>query len=71
MNNWKEVEVGWAGDIDSNLLPIVCLCGYGGYWEFVISVGKELSQKCPKCGRRYYFENEITVFVNERELKDD
>ena len=48
---WKKVEVGYAGDIDGEILPITCLCGYGGYWEFTISIYPDNPYSCPKCGR--------------------
>ncbi len=62
---WKEVNVNFAGCIDAESLPITCVCGYGDYWEFIISIYKDDPYKCPKCGREYYFKNDITVFVSE------
>jgi len=61
---WIETEVDYAGDIDAELLPITCLCGHNiGYWEFAISIYPDDPYACPMCGRRYYFKNDITVFV--------
>ena len=64
---WKEIKVKFAGGIDEESLPITCVCGYGGYWEFPISVYPDDPYACPKCGREYYFKNDITVFVSEKE----
>jgi len=71
MNNkkWKEVKVGFAGDIDGDLLPIKCLCGYGGYWDFTISIYQDDPNSCPKCGRKYYFKYSTNVFVLENNIE--
>ena len=62
---WKKTKkVSFQGDIDGELLPIKCECGYGGYWDFAISIYPDDPYSCPKCGREYYFKNAITIFVN-------
>ena len=63
---WEESNVALAGEVDGESLPITCICGYGGYWQFFISIYKDTPYSCPKCGRKYYFKNDITVFVAEK-----
>lgn len=63
---WKETKVKFAGEIDGESLPITCVCGYGDYWEFPISIYPDDPYTCPKCGREYYFKNDITIFMSEK-----
>jgi len=64
---WKKTKVEFEGEIDGECLPIKCLCGHGGYWNFFISIYQDDPYVCPECGREYYFKNAITVFVKEPE----
>lgn len=57
----------YFGDNDGELLPLMkCVCGEKfGYWDFIIDIyrNKDLSNNCcPKCGRRFYFSNKITIY---------
>lgn len=62
---WRQ-DMSCSGDIDGESLPIQCACGYGKeYWGFSIGIYKDRPKACPKCGRQYYFENEITVYVKQ------
>lgn len=54
--------------VDDECLTIQCICGYGkNPWEFVISIYEDFPEKCPECGRKYYFSNSIRVYVDEKE----
>jgi len=55
------------GNNDDKSLPIYkCICGEEFYsWEFVISIYRETPSACPKCGRKFYFKNTITIFKEE------
>ena len=55
------------GNNDDEYLPIEkCVCGAEfGSWSFVINVYKDDPNECPKCGRKYYFRNEIKVYLIE------
>jgi DNA-directed RNA polymerase subunit RPC12/RpoP len=49
---------------DDEALPITkCICGaqFDG-WEFYISIYEDCPTPCPKCGRRFIFKNQITVY---------
>jgi len=56
------------GDVDSESMPITkCVCGMKyGAWDFIISIYKDDTKKCPKCGRELYFEQTIKVFERKR-----
>jgi DNA-directed RNA polymerase subunit RPC12/RpoP len=49
---------------DDECLPIVeCACGHAfDPWEFVLSVYRDDPRECPNCGRKMFFQNEITVY---------
>ena len=64
---YKKVSVAFQGDIDGEHQPIQCLCGYGGYWDFVISIYPDDSETCPECGRQYYFSNKISVYCKDKD----
>lgn len=51
---------------DDECLPIECICGYGKKpWTFIISIYSDNPDECPQCGRKYYFKQDIQVFVEE------
>ena len=56
-----QVEFGWA---DGELLPMEkCICGATwGLWEWVLGVREDHPYECPKCGRKFYWTNKITVW---------
>ena len=60
----------FSGDIEGELLPIICVCGFGiKPWEFPITIYKKEPTLCPKCGRKYYFKAKITIFVEGGDIK--
>jgi len=64
----SEVQFGAP---DDGYLPLMkCKCGEEfDYWEFVLSIYPKDPAVCPKCGRRMFFKQMITVYeVVEKEF---
>jgi hypothetical protein len=55
------------GRNDDECLPILtCVCGIEfPEWDFIISIYPELATACPRCGKKFYFENTIQIFQVE------
>lgn len=53
---------------DDESLPVKkCICGQKyNPWDFIISFDEDEPSKCPKCGREFYFNIKIEVFLIER-----
>ena len=56
-------------DSDGELLPIThCVCGAAfAPWNLIISIYREDAARCPRCGRKLYFRNEIRVYEVRRD----
>lgn len=52
------------GNSDDEFLPLEkCVCGQVfGFWDHSLSIYRDNPTECPKCGRKLYFKNKITVF---------
>ena len=52
------------GDNDGEYLPITkCVCGEKfNSWDFSISIYNDMLTECPKCNRKFYFRNSITIY---------
>ena len=60
----KEIDLETTGDIDANLQPVKCKCGYGDGWDgLVLDQGEWV--ECPKCGKKYTFSCEIKFYEFE------
>lgn len=57
------------GESDGESLFITkCVCGEEfGTWDFIISIYDDDPYSCPKCGRKFFWRQLVTVFevVNE------
>ena len=52
------------GYVDDEHMPIEkCVCGakFKG-WDWTISIYREDAYECPKCGRKFYFQQTVRVF---------
>jgi hypothetical protein len=51
------------GDNDGEFLPLEkCICGkVFDSWDFILKIYPDMAKKCI-CGRKYYFQNKITIF---------
>ena len=51
-------------DNDGESLPLIkCVCGAEYVpWGNILSIYRDLAKVCPKCGRKFYFTNEIKVY---------
>ena len=65
-------ELVRIGSVDDEFLSIgKCVCGaeFKG-WDWTISIYREDAYECPKCGRKFYFQQTVRVFeVAESPLK--
>ncbi len=56
MSKFEKAEVKITAGQDDEHLPIQCICGHGKKpWDFFISIYEDHPDKCPECGREYYF----------------
>ena len=55
---------------DENLPIVKCMCGNKfREWDFVISIYNENPSECPKCGRKFFFKQEITIYQVEETIE--
>lgn len=62
------------GEVDDESLPVdECVCGERfGHWDFIVSIYKDDPVKCPKCNRKFFFTNKVTVYqVFEPQITGD
>lgn len=56
-------HVSFTNNDDECLSITECSCGREfDAWDFVISIYADTPDKCPKCGKKFYFSNEIRIW---------
>ena len=66
MGDWVDVskQVGWYGLEDELLALTKCVCGQiFEPWDFIVSIYADSPHTCRKCGREYYFRNDVRVYA--------
>ena len=59
-------KVRFDNNDDESLQVTKCICGAQfGSWNFVVHVYEDEPDECPMCGRKFYFKNDIRVFLVE------
>lgn len=60
------------GNNDDECLPVTkCLCGEEfPLWDFIIGYYRDWARECPKCGRKFYFENSVRVYEVSDEVSE-
>jgi DNA-directed RNA polymerase subunit RPC12/RpoP len=52
------------GENDGECLPMTkCICGKEfDWWDFILSIYRDMASSCPSCKRKMYFRNRITIY---------
>lgn len=56
-------QMDWNNPDDEHLPVTKCVCGTEFVaWNFMISIYEDSPNKCPSCGRKFFFSNSIHIY---------